>query len=202
MQEKKYTLSFTAAPLLANETVKLAECYILTRDWEKVKHIAVRDNIIQAGRLATLKRIVAELVIRLRTLAEHEIDFLVRAEYPDREYVLWIAVCRCYTFIADFATEVVYQQFVAGKGSVTYDDYASFFNQKSQWHPELEALTDSTRGKLRQVLFKILRECGIIDKSKQIIPILPARAFLDIIGTGNEREMMFFPFHSLLREKQ
>ena len=202
MQEQKYTLSFTAAPLLANESVRLAECYAKEHDWAKVREIAVRDNLLQARRASSLKRIVSELVARLKTLRDDEIDFLVQADYPAREYMLWIAVCRCYAFIADFATEVVHHQFMSGKTSVTHEDYTVFFNAKLQWHPELDALTDSTRGKLRQVLFKMLRESGILDARKDIIPVLPPQAFLDILRSGGEHEVMYFPIHSLLREKR
>lgn len=201
MQEQKYTLSCTAAPLLANESVKLAECYAQEHDWGKVKDVAVRNNLIQAKRISSLKRIVSELVSRLKTLSDREIDFLIKADYPAREYLLWIAVCRCYSFFGDFATEVVYQHFMSGKSSVTFDDYAVFFNAKAQWHTELSLLKDSTRGKLRQILFKILRECGILDKYKTIIPILPPRSFLSILRTVNDREIMYFPIHNLVRDK-
>ncbi len=42
---------------------------------------------------------------------------------------------------------------------------------KANQHPELEEIKETTRKKLRQVLFRMLREAGILDTQLEIKPV-------------------------------
>ncbi len=48
-----------------------------------------------------------EIVSRLQTLNDEELRFLVGADNREQGYMLWIAACRRYTFIGEFAVEVL-----------------------------------------------------------------------------------------------
>ena len=54
--------------------------------------------------------------------------------------------------------------------NLTDTDYLSFIRRKEVEHDELTELTDLTQGKIKQVIFKILEQGGIIEsiKSKEI----------------------------------
>ena len=196
----KYNMSFTAGALLYHESVKLAELYYFYRQWDEVKRIAITENVIQARATSTLKRITSEIIARLKNLSLQEINFISISSYTERKYVLWLAVCRRYTFIADFVVDIVYNNFFSLKTTVTYDDYNVFFNSKAEWHSEVDAVTPSTRQKLRQTLFQMLREVGILDKKNTIIPLLPSPTFQSVLSAMAERERLFFPLSELARK--
>ena len=56
----------------------------------------------------------------------------------------------------EFAEEVLRERFLTLAGTVTYEDYDSFYRAKAMWHDELAAVTDQSYRKLRQVLFRMM----------------------------------------------
>ena len=89
--------------------------------------------------------------------------------------MLWVAVCKRYSFIRDFAIEVIREKFLLMDYALTEEDYTIFFNTKAEWHEELEKLKSSTKKKLKQVLFRILREAEITSKMNIIRPSILTR---------------------------
>jgi hypothetical protein len=75
---------------------------------------------------------------------------------------------RYYRFIREFAVEVVRERFVTLRSDLHYDDFDAFYNAKAEWHEELEKNSLSTRNKLRQVLFRMLREADLLTKNNVI----------------------------------
>ena len=98
-----------------------------------------------------------------------------------------------YRFINDFAVEVIREKFLSFNNSLTRDDYDSFFNTKAEWHEELNALTEATRNKLRQIAMKMLREVGIISKSNTINPALLSPRFVNVISRDSREFLAVFP---------
>ena len=108
MTQGRYRISFTSGSLYHRESVRLAELYLLLHDWEEVRIQALRDNLLQARTESTAKRTCREAIARLKTLTESELTFLAEANHQDQAHLLWVAVCRLYRFIADFAVEVLH----------------------------------------------------------------------------------------------
>lgn len=160
MNSQKYNMSFTAGALLQPESVTIAKLYLEVGDWDLVKEKVIAENLLQSRALSTLKRLSHEIIARLETLSIDELTLLTESEYQDQAYILWIAICRYYRFIADFATEVLRERFITFKPDLQHSDFDTFLNRKCDWHSELDSLSVSTRKKLRQVLFKMLRDAN------------------------------------------
>ena len=109
---RRYALSFTTGALLAREAALLAPVYIDQRDWEQVRDLAVKGNLLQARTHRTGVRLASETVQRLSTLADDEVGLLIEATASERAYLLWAAACRRYEFIGEFAEEVVRERFL------------------------------------------------------------------------------------------
>ena len=189
----KYSMAFTTGALFHHESVKLAELYISLQQWDKVKGAVVAENLIQARTENTLKRVTSEITSRLKTLNVQEMTFLAEAEFGEQGYMLWLAVCRRYAFIGDFAVDVVHANFASFKNTVTYADYDAFFNKKAEWRSELDCIAPATRSNTRQKLFKMMQEAKVLDKHKTIIPMVPGAMFRKILSGLQQREIMFFP---------
>lgn len=149
-------MSFTTGGLFQRESIRLAELYLNLEDWGAVRDKVITSNLLQARMANTSKRISREIISRLAMLSANELNLLVHGYPQEQAHLLWIAVCRRYRFIADFAIEVLRERYISLKNDLTYENFNSFFNRKSEWHLELEKITHATRNKLRQVLFKIL----------------------------------------------
>ena len=130
-------------------------------------------------------------------MREDELHFLSDATLRDCGYLLWLAACRRYRFLADFAVEVLHERFLTLKPNLPEQEFTIFFHEKSQIHPELDGLSSSTTQKLRQVLFRMLREASLLDKACNIIPAVPGPRLLAMLRT--RREYIYFPMNPPLQ---
>ena len=188
-----YLMSFTTGGLFHRESVQLAALYRDLDDWQAVHDRVIAGNILQTRTVSTLKRVYREIASRLKTLTFTELAFLLEGSHQEQAYLLWLAVCRRYSFIADFAVEVLRERYITLKNDVTYDDFDAFFNQKSEWHPELDNISRATRSKLRQVLFRILREADLLSANNTINAALLSPRLLEAILQAGRREVVYFP---------
>ncbi len=193
MKFEKYTMSFTTGALFHRESVALAELYLVYNDWITLSDTVLSQNILQSRTQNTAKRVCREICSRLKKLNEHELNLLIHGTTQEQGYLLWLAICRRYTFIADFAAEVVHEHFVNMNFSLHYSDFDIFFNRKSEWHNEIESLSISTRAKLRQVVFKMLREAGLLTEDNTIVPPIFTSQFLDTISQADYNCLNVFP---------
>ncbi len=186
-------MAFTTGGLFHQESVKLAGLYLEMGDWGSVREKAVSENLMQARTWSSLQRVCREVVSRLETLRTAELELLVETTSLEQGYLLWVAVCRRYRFIADFAVEVLRERYMTLKTDCSHEDFDAFFNGKAAWHAELDRIRPSTRNKLRQVLFKMLREADLLTANNTIAPAMLSPAFLKTIQRDGRRDDLMFP---------
>lgn len=186
-------MSFTTGSLFHRESVKLVALYLDLGDWNSVRDKVIAENLLQTRTLNTLKRVCREVISRLRTLNPGELEFLVEGSHQEQAYLLWLAVCRRYRFIADFAVEVLRERYIALKTDLSHEDFDSFFNKKSEWHSELDEVRRTTRNKLRQVLFKMLREADLLTANNMINAAMLSPRLIELVSYGNRRDILCFP---------
>lgn len=200
MSDDRYSMSFTTGSLFHRESVQLAALYLEAGTWNTVRERVLAENLLQARTLNTLRRVCSEIISRLRTLTHDELAFLVEASHQEQGYLLWLAVCRRYRFIADFAVEVLRERYITLKNDLPLDEFDFFFNRKSEWHVELDAISSSTRGKLRQVLFKTLCEADLLAANNLIQTAMLSPGLLELIRQSNPADLLYFPvFASALK---
>ena len=186
-------MSFTTGSLFPRESVKLAVMFLKLADWDAVRDKVLAENLMQTRTLTTSKRVSREIISRLKTLNPDELDLLIHGTVQEQGYLLWISVCRCYQFVADFAVEIIRERYLGLKIDLHYEDFDSFFHKKSESHPELDKIRPATRNKLRQVLFKILREAELLTGDNTINSAILTPRLLDAIPQANRRDILVFP---------
>lgn len=173
-QDARYRLSFTVGGLLMPQGVTCARRFVdaVPRpdagDAEVGAAItSIRDGVVDSNALAIRtasanRRVTAEVCKRLSALSYAELGFLASDDSSpqDRRYLMWIAMCRYYLFVGEFASEVVRDRFLLGE-AISYADYDRFVLNQASWHPELESLSAATATKLRSNLFKAMREAEL-----------------------------------------
>ena len=78
-------------------------------------------------------------------------------------------------------------------GTVTYEDYDSFYRAKAMWHDELAAVTDQSYRKLRQVLFRMMVEAGLLSTDRSIEPALLSARVGEFFSKRTPSDIRFFP---------
>ena len=186
-------MSFTAGSLFHQESVKVARLFLEFSDWNKVRDAVLSKNLLQARTINTSKRVCREICARLKTLYQSELDLLIHGTVQEQTYLLWLAVCRRYKFIADFSGEFIRERYITFKMDLHYKDFDSFFNKKSEWHEELDRIKPTTRNKLRQVLFRMLREADLLSANNTINAAMLSPRLLKAITQGNRQDILIFP---------
>ena len=193
MRKDTYSLSFTTGGLFYRESLLLAGLFAEVNDWDRVRDKVLFENLLQSRTLNTSKRQCREIISRLKTLDPMELDLLISGSTQEQKYLLWLAVCRQYRFIAEFAEEVIRERYISLKHDLQYEEFDFFFNKMSEWHPELEEIQPTTRNKLRQVLFKILREAELLTTKNTINAAMLSQQLLAAIPRQRRKDILVFP---------
>lgn len=193
MADTAYRMAFTAGALLLRESVLAAELYTRLGDWGAVRRELRTGKLLQIRTASAAERRGREVVQRLENLTPAQLSLLVAGERGEQAALVWLASCKRYRFIRDFATEIVREKFVRLDPHLTYDDFDIFFNRQAEWHAEVDRIEPSTRTKLRSTLFAMLREADILAAGDLIQPALLSPAVIRAIRADDPTQLAIFP---------
>jgi hypothetical protein len=186
----QYRFSFTAASLMQSELAGYAVLLVESGfDMSLLTPTHLNKEKEKTG-----QRKYAELKLRLSALSNEELTLLSQADSVTQKQIAYLAFCRVYAYFRDFIQEVVVDKTSLYDFQITDRDYNAFFNKKCVDHNELDTLTDSSKYKIKQVLFKVMEQAGIIDSVKTkniIVPILSAQ-LERMIKHSNPKELSLF----------
>ena len=188
-------MSFSTGGLFLQESIVIVDLIHRIKDWDDVRNKVDTDNLLQARTVSSAKRTSREVISRLKCLSGEELDFFASAPVEEQAYILWLVICRHYKFIAEFAVEVLHERFVTLKGDLNYIDFDTFYDHKAEWKDTLEQIKPSTRNKLRQVLFLMMREANLLGPKYDIRSALLSPHLIQLISKGNSDEFSYFPIY-------
>lgn len=222
LRNGRYRLSFTVGGLLAVQGRSIASLFVdrgsldepertrtETPDYAgdavaarevgerivQVRQQAVDGNVLAIRTQSANSRMVSEVLKRLSSLTQEEIRYISDPHAPmdDCRALMWVAMCRYYALVGEFASEVLRDHYLLGIPKVTREDYDRFIRGKAMWHAELEELSDTTAAKLRSNLFKALHEAGLVEqRDHTLLPSLLSDRITDILKHKPE-SFLFFP---------
>lgn len=193
MAHNPYSLSFTTGTLMLTETLLLTEHYLALGSWQKVREQVKQSNLLQGKTMKSTSTLASEIISRVRLLSDDQLRYLVQAQEKDQCYVVWLALCRRYQFIADFTVEVMGSALQTPEKTVTRPDYQAFFDQRAAFYPRLQTLSESTKKTVASFIFRMAEQAGLVDRSGKLLPIilLPGnRLFFDELSSLERR---YFP---------
>lgn len=193
MTIERYRLSFTTGGIFLQEAPLVAERYLALRDWAQTRAEIRSQNLLQVRTASAALRLSKELVTRLERLEVPELEELREASLRDRGYLLWAAACRRYAFIHDFAVEVLREHHLLLRRQISFGDYDAYYNAKALWHTELDEIAPSTQHKLRQNLFRMLREADLISDQQHIQPAMLSPRLAQLLARRGREELLVFP---------
>ena len=169
----------------------LVKEYQDTQNWLTVRKRCIEDDILMLRLESSRKRVSGELIKRLKNLDDDELVYLASCEDARAQSaILWVAVCRTYEFVRDFTEQVVAARWAESKGDLPIASYEAFFEESSEVHQELAKLAESTRPRLRNQLYQMLREMEFVDGDNNLKPYLLPDSASNCIGA---RERGYFP---------
>lgn len=190
---QRYLLSFTSGTLYLSGAPIAADLYLRLHNWVDVRSSLRENNLLQARTAATATRWSFELVNRLETLSDEELALLTDATSDELDQLMWAATCRHYSLIAEFAEEVLRERFLLMQTDLAKEHFDAFVNEKALWHKELTEIAPSTYHKLRENLFKMLREGGLITEDGIILPTVLSIRVREQFVHRTPSDVRFFP---------
>lgn len=195
MNVSKYSLSYTTGAALIPESITVAALHVELRNWPTIRMRVLEDNCFQARTLSTLKKLYGEVARRLKHLTPVQLKLLSSGTDSQAKALVWVAICSQYAFIREFTIEVMAAQYSSSRFLLTHDDYDAFFNAKAEWHNNLDKASRLTKSKARQVLFKMLKECGLINDENEILKQQLNQSLAQLIANGDSVDLRVFPGH-------
>lgn len=181
---QSYGFGFTAASLRPELLLIIAERFLQTASWERTKESILAANELQCRSATSAQRLERELRPRLQTLSRRQLELLVASGADTRISLAWLAAVKHSAFLYDFAAEALRPKLEQHDYVLRESDYRRFIEEKTPSHPELVKLSPTTTGKIRRVLFAMLRETGILLKGDEIgslqRPVVPREVELSI----------------------
>ena len=178
---------------MLHESVIVAEIYNALRDWSAVRKKVLEDNSFQTRTLSTLKKRYGEVSRRLQRLSDFEIELLAENNALYTKQLVWLSICRHYSLIKDFALEVIIPQYESARFLIALEDFDAFYNRKAEWHQNLDGASKLTKGKVRQVLFLMLKECNLIDNNNEIQYQQLDERLEHVISEKSTEDLCLFP---------
>ena len=192
--ESKYRMSFSVGGLLLNESLMIAQAYQSGETWACARERLLAQGVSSLPKLASQTRALREVYDRIGHLSEAERHFLsAEADRAEQQAMMWLAVCRTYRFVYEFAVEVINERYQSWRLDLGHEAFDRFLAGKAECDPSLAELSPSTCAKLRQVLFRILRECGLRSVGGRIQPIWLSGRMKRLIEESNPADLQIFP---------
>ena len=192
----QYRLSFTTGGLFMNEIAIASERIIESRSINvaEAELLAARTFSGRTDRSITIT--TREVFNRARELTRAEIALSANGEHSDRANLAWLAATRRFPFIDMFARDVLHEKFIGLDLKLDKDDFERFWLSQSQWNKEVTSATASTTAKLRQNLFRMLREAEYVATDHTIQSAHLSPAFVAAVRPMNSRDLEIFPIHT------
>ncbi len=160
--DSKYNFSFTGAAALIAETRVVAEEFSKSKDWDLTINELTSDNRLNKIKQATFKRQLQELKKRITLLTLEELEVLVNGNMDEAKAIVLISLVKAYPLFHDFILEVVRTKYFLFDKILKESDYLVFIHSKSISHAEIASLKESTAKKVKQRVFTMLEQVGLI----------------------------------------
>lgn len=197
----RYRLSFTTGGLFVREAMIAAPVFLSLRDPHLVRARLLEENGLQQRTHQSNRTMTREVVDRLSSFSVEELELFQDGLPSERTNLMWIAACRQFAFIREFAEEVVRERLLILTPNLTSEEFDVFYRGKSLWHEELLQITESTRKRLRSNLFKMLREADLLSEAGDIVPSRLSSRLTDTIERRDPSELRWFPTTGIGQER-
>lgn len=179
---------------MLNESLAIAHAYRSGETWAHARERLLVQGTSSLPKLASQTRALREVYDRICHLSDDERHYLsAEADRAEQQAVMWLAVCRTYRFIYEFAVEVISDRYQTWRLDLGHEIFDRFLTDKTECDPSLAKLSPSTVAKLRQILFRILREAGLRSAEGRIQPIWLSGRMKRLIEESNPADLRVFP---------
>jgi len=168
-QKKVYDGGIVAGSLLVPESREIARLLLAGEDKNAWNNAIMKGNILQKRSPETAKRQGRLIQKRLLLMKPEHWEMVAEGHTSLATQAAMAAAVKHSHLIGDFMQSVVREHWQTFQKSISNSDWYHFMEICAQVDPRVEAWTEKTRAKLKQVVFRILAEAGYIQSTKSLL---------------------------------
>ncbi len=146
-------------------------------DMVRLARIAIKDKVedistlresggtYASGKTSSSIRGFREIKNRLEELTIEQKNVLANSDLVAQKQVAFLSICKNYSFIKDFAVDILREKALVFNYQIHESDYKTFIDSRLILHPELEQFSETTMKKAKQVMFRIFEQSGVINNA-------------------------------------
>ena len=170
----EYSAGMVSRLFWLSETRKTADFFIIGKNKNEIKDLAVKENIYQVRAEDRALRIVSMTLKRLASLPDNLIDQIANGDIGTVKLLVLISIMKTDLLFFEFVHEVHRQAIILGENKITDRAINTFFDVKKDQSEVVARWSESAIKKLKRCYTRMLFEAGILDNAtgerKIIIP--------------------------------
>ncbi|MBG0773464.1 DUF1819 family protein [Oleidesulfovibrio alaskensis] len=166
MESSAYNGEIVAGSLLIPESRVIANLLIEGADDHLFHQKVIIENILQKRSPASAKRQAKLIRNRLGSFDGELLQLIQNGSHEQAVQLLLASAIMHSHLLGDFIKQAITTQIKTYQKEISYRDWDYFFEECKHRDPSLEKWAESTTKKVRQVIFRILAEAGIIDSTR------------------------------------
>ncbi len=165
-QTKTYDGGIVAGSLLLAESREIARMLLQGGGPEVWKEAILKGNILQKRSPETARR-QGRLIQKRLSLMKPSLWEMIADSHADLStQAVMAAAVKHSRLVGDFMGSVIRPHWQTFQKSISDTDWNHFLSDCAQLDPRVEAWSENTRKKLKQVVFRILAESGYLSDTK------------------------------------
>ena len=164
----RYNAQITAGTLLVHETRKIAKLLLEKGDAVDWNHEILTLNLLQKRNPKTASRVSRLIRNRLELVTRELLRLIVDGDIATTTQAALIAAIKHSKLLGDFMHEVAREHYRTFKRELSRREWQLFLESTSNHHPEIEDLSEKTKHKIGNHIYKILAEAGYLSDTKSL----------------------------------
>lgn len=188
-----YKAGITREQFLFHEMRTTAKLMNKGLDDETIVNEIIEDNLFQYPTEKMIKNLAKVCVARLHTINDRNlIEIIANGSAESAKQICLYAMMKHYRIVWEFMTTVIAEKFKLKDLSYSRKDINIFFTRLQEQSDVVASWSDSTIGKIKQVLTKMLVDNGYLDSTKSEIlnPILIDLDLKNVLEEKNEKDAL------------
>lgn len=188
-----YKAGITREQFLFHEMRTTAKLMNKGFDDEAIVNEIIEDNLFQYPTEKMIKNIAKVCVARLHTINDKNlIEIIANGSAESAKQICLYAMIKHYRIVWEFMTTVIAEKFKLKDLSYSRKDINIFFTRLQEQSDIVASWSDSTIGKIKQVLTKMLVDNGYLDstKSETLNPVLIDLDLKNVLEEKNEKDAL------------
>ncbi len=192
-----YGGDLTGGSLLVRESRMAVRLLLETNDRELAINSIVSENLFQNRSRATSVKYCQLIFTRFKALSAGQLRIIAEGDDHSARLLLLAAVLMTYPIVHAFFRETLSEKMRCDDPEIGKSDWTRFLEQRETIDPVIAHWTVSTRQKIGQVVFRMLREAGYVASTRRPVlqrPAIPEDVASALRANGNHKIMQCLTF--------